>query len=240
MDSYRSKISLLNAIKTGEYVPPKTGANDSHWRKRHGHSGSPTYVVWNGIMIRYRNAKEGDALLDTDPRWKDFSNFLEDMGERPSGSHQLRRLDRTKGFSKDNCQWFLTSAKPATRKKTKKKQRNQTTAKIVTYYGVTLTIKEWAELFGLPPLTLYQRFFLRKWPFEEALCNPVQSKNARRKRYANSNNTKKRSGSIEYAPTDPTKLTAEQNRRRALQKRLLESNDPNLVAAAKRMNYHKD
>jgi hypothetical protein len=37
-------------------------------------------------------------------RWRDFSAFLADMGERPPG-HTLDRLDSDQGYSPDNCRW---------------------------------------------------------------------------------------------------------------------------------------
>lgn len=65
-----------------------------------GNSGgqSPTYTAWRGTA--YRGNKIG-----IDPRWLHFENFLADMGEKPPNARQLRRLDLTKGFSKDNCRW---------------------------------------------------------------------------------------------------------------------------------------
>jgi hypothetical protein len=71
-------------------------------------------------------------------RWQTFTNFLEDMGERPEGM-TIDRLDNTKGYSKENCRW-------ATRKQ---QQLNRTNAVMLTYNGVTLNQTEWARKLGL-------------------------------------------------------------------------------------------
>ena len=54
--------------------------------------GSPSYENYAGRGIGY------------DPRWKDFINFLEDMGEAKKPL-SLGRIDNNKGYSKDNCRW---------------------------------------------------------------------------------------------------------------------------------------
>lgn len=38
-------------------------------------------------------------------RWLEFSNFVEDMGERPSIDHSIDRVDPNDGYHKDNCRW---------------------------------------------------------------------------------------------------------------------------------------
>jgi len=45
------------------------------------------------------------------PTWEaSFWNFVSDMGERPSPKHQLYRVDKSKGYNKDNCIWKETIA----------------------------------------------------------------------------------------------------------------------------------
>lgn len=39
------------------------------------------------------------------PEWRDFWRFVEDVGERPSPSHQLRRVDEAKPIGPGNFEW---------------------------------------------------------------------------------------------------------------------------------------
>ena len=69
-----------------------------------------TLMCWANMLRRCYDSSclsfpdyggRGVAVCD---RWKVFSNFLEDMGEKPSGL-TLERMDNHKGYSKANCCW---------------------------------------------------------------------------------------------------------------------------------------
>ena len=69
-------------------------------------SNTPEYKVWMGIRSRTSNDGRanfaGVALCD---RWQDFSNFLQDVGPKPGAGYVLWRLDKSKGYSPENCIW---------------------------------------------------------------------------------------------------------------------------------------
>jgi len=77
---------------------------------QHGHYNSPTYKSWGSMIQRCTNSKAtrykdyGGRGITVCDHWRDFKNFLADMGERPVGL-TLERLDNNKGYSLDNCKW---------------------------------------------------------------------------------------------------------------------------------------
>lgn len=78
----------------------------------HGKCNSLEYDAWiymKGICLNTRTKpyKTHGALgIKVCDRWIDsFQNFLDDMGVKRSKLHRLRRMDKTKDFTPDNCRW---------------------------------------------------------------------------------------------------------------------------------------
>lgn len=66
----------------------------SHYNK----ADHPLKATWK--LLRSRHPGEFPAT------WESFEVFLSDVGSRPSGKHQLRRLDAASAFSKENIGWL--------------------------------------------------------------------------------------------------------------------------------------
>jgi group I intron endonuclease len=72
--------------------------------------GKP-YKAWSNIVHCATNIKSKDFIpgLQVDERWRDFTNFYNDVGNPPNQEMIFARLDKTKGFFPDNCTWMTKS-----------------------------------------------------------------------------------------------------------------------------------
>jgi len=75
-----------------------------------GNYQTKAHSVWQSIVQRCYNSNNesyhrygGRGILMSE-RWRDFNNFLADMGQPPD-KHEIHRKDNDLGYSKDNCIW---------------------------------------------------------------------------------------------------------------------------------------
>jgi hypothetical protein len=119
---------------------------------RHGHAlrkgFSPTYISWVGMIQRCFYAKHrhfsryGGRGITVCERWRQFENFLADMGERPTGK-SLDRIDTDRGYEPGNCRWAT------------KNEQMRNTRRALMFDGKPLA--QWAEESGVPYQTLKAR-----------------------------------------------------------------------------------
>ena len=64
---------------------------------KHGLCDTPTYRMWSQLRCLCRIKQ-----IDIDPRWQNYTDFLNDMGEKPEGK-SLHRIDKALSYCKDNC-----------------------------------------------------------------------------------------------------------------------------------------
>lgn len=116
--------------------------------KKHGFARRgkkcPTYQTWCGLWKRCTNPKckdwpnYGGRGITVCVRWKSFTNFLTDMGEKPK-SLMLERKKNNRGYYKANCMWA-----------TRLEQNNNTRANhFVRHNGQRLTLAQWSRKTGV-------------------------------------------------------------------------------------------
>ena len=80
-------------------------------RTSKGRISSGNVKVTDNIFIAWENmrsySKRGIEIVND---WLKFDNFHRDMGDRPERS-RLTRIDKSKGYSKENCKWSIANGK---------------------------------------------------------------------------------------------------------------------------------
>lgn len=132
--------------------------------KRHGLHGTPTYKVWRAMRKRCNQPsldsyeRYGGRGVRVCERWASFQCFLEDMGEKPSPSHSIDRIDNNGNYEPNNCRWATCEEQARNRSNSIKLELN----------GISKTLPEWSEATGIKYITLYYRY-RKGWSVEKIL-----------------------------------------------------------------------
>lgn len=161
------KHSLIRINNTMGYEP-----DNVRWTKQYDItvSKTPEYRTWQTIKTRCSNpnhpsystySSKGVKVHET---WlNDFTQFLSDVGPKPSPNHSLDRIDNTIGYEPGNVRWATAS----------QQGRNQSNNRLLTHDGVTQTIVAWSEQTGIGNSTISARIDKLGWTIEQALTTIV-------------------------------------------------------------------
>lgn len=137
---------------------------------RHGHHGTLTYARWKSMMQRCCNPNAsnyryygGKGVTVWEPWRASFECFLVDMGECPSPSMTLERLDNSVGYRPDNCVWAEKAMQA----------RNRSNCVSLTLDGRTMIVADWAQELGVSANALRQRL-AAGWSAERTLTTPIK------------------------------------------------------------------
>ena len=130
--------------------------------KKHNGKGTRIYTLWKGIRARCNNPNHrsystyGGSGIKMCHEWDDFTAFrdwayengYDDNAEKFSCT--LDRIDRSKGYSPDNCRWVDM----------KVQNRNTRRNVVVEYQGKSYVAKDLAIQYGVDPHTFITRLNL--------------------------------------------------------------------------------
>lgn len=128
----------------------KSQALSLSWKSRADYKGydrskGSKYNSWRSVV----NTKKGQSIGFPE-EWKFFENFDKDTSAGWSKGMILCRKDKSKPYSKDNCEWV------------EKGLENISKLAKLTYNGETKTLVEWCEQYDLNYQGVRQRFFKGK------------------------------------------------------------------------------
>lgn len=136
---------------------------------KHGHAKSLEYRIWGTMISRCDKPDHisypdyGAKGITVCERWRNsVSDFIADMGPRPSRKHSIDRIDSAGNYEPSNCRW----ASP------KEQSRNTSRNRFITHNGETLTLAEWGERAGIKAGLIGSRL-KAGWSLDDALTRAV-------------------------------------------------------------------
>ena len=126
---------------------------------------TPEFTAWMGMINRCTNPGSTDFQnyggrgIKVCDRWRNnFSAFLADLGQKPSGRHSLDRVDTNGNYEPENCRWATPS----------EQARNRRSNRLLTHGGHTACVAEWSEISGIHSHDIRNRL-RRGWSVERTL-----------------------------------------------------------------------
>lgn len=139
--------------------------------KVHGMSKTRVYKTYSGIKERCLNPNSkkypdyGGRGITLSKEWDSFEKFHQWSIENGYDEElTLDRIDVNGNYEPNNCRWVDM----------KIQSNNKRNNRYVEYNGITKTLAEWAEHFGIKRVTLASRLDRQGLSFEEAISKEVK------------------------------------------------------------------
>lgn len=146
----------------------------------HGHAAratrSPEYQCWAGMIRRCENERDeqykyyGGRCIKVCDEWRyDFPRFLSHVGQKPSASHSIDRIDNDKNYEPGNVRWATPTDQ----------SRNRRGRLLVEFKGQMMPLSQACEALGVK-YNLVQERMKRGWTFKSAVETPSAGQFGRR------------------------------------------------------------
>jgi len=158
-------VTRYDTLKRGlNKCRPCSARQNGKESAKHNMSYSDTYKTWQSMTDRCKTHQYYiSSGIQVCEKWKDFTNFYNDMGKRPSKQHTIDRIDNSKNYYPQNCRWATW----------KEQNRNVKSNRCIEYIGMKKTIAEWAEIYKKPYHVIRDRVFKWGWDVHKAFTQPV-------------------------------------------------------------------
>ena len=134
---------------------------------RHSHPNE--HSSWSSMKARCDNCKHksykhyGGRGISYTPAWAKFSNFLADMGPKPSADYQIERKDYNGHYRKDNCKWIPKALQQYNKRTSKLTHRKA--ANIRKAFALGAAKKQLAKKYGVSVQTISNVVSGRSWNY---------------------------------------------------------------------------
>ena len=132
----------------------------------------PEYTVWTTMKARCYNASSiqykdyGGRGISICDQWRnDFAAFYRDMGPRPTRHHSIDRIDNDGHYELANCRWTIRLVQCRNKRNTKRYELD----------GVSKTLAEFSEDYGIDKKIVKNRVKKLGWPLHRALTTQPRS-----------------------------------------------------------------
>lgn len=159
-------VVTIRSCSLGSGLTKSCGCLQTDLLKTHGGTKTKEFRVWMQMKARCKNPKDkaykdyGGRGIKVCERWREFGDFIADMGKCPAG-RSLDRINNNGDYEPGNCRWA-----------TKKEQANNTRqTKMIEYKGRTMALRYWCDELNLNHAKTRIRIFQHGWTVERAFTS---------------------------------------------------------------------